>query len=127
MQGVFCQHAGIRLDRWILRKGISMQVFITLFALAFVGSVAWVAFQVVDGFRNKALAVLGGFVGIALVVSILPSAVEKPDYRVSSPPPPTSREAPSKTVTLKNYKEKGDSVNLVCSGTTGNITCKSKN
>lgn len=105
-----------------------MQLFINLFALMFVCAVAGVAFLFTDSLRNKALAILGGFVGIVLLVSILPSAVKKPDYGVSttsSPAPsPSPREAPSKTVTLQNYRAKGDSVKLECSGTTGNITCK---
>lgn len=39
---------------------------------------------------------------------------------------PRSREAPSPTVnaTIRNYRSKGDSIDLQCSGATGSIQCK---
>lgn len=89
-------------------------------------------FFAVNSILKKFTVVLCGVAALVLAVLILPSANEdsKPTVasEASTPYSGTApREAvPTVGVTLRNYKEKGDSIHLECSGSTGNITCKPK-
>ncbi|WP_154668218.1 hypothetical protein [Pseudoduganella violaceinigra] len=47
-----------------------------------------------------------------------------PEHSVGSMPTIKSSEPEEVTVTLENYRFKGDSQRITCSGTTGNISCK---
>ena len=109
-----------------------MIVIVNLFLICLVPLVTYIVFSVVEGARNKVLTGLGGAVAFVLIVLLLPSANEKATQNASnasSAPYSTvtpREEAPTVGITLRNYKEKGDSVQLECSGSTGNITCKPK-
>lgn len=105
-----------------------MIAIFNLFLILCVGGGTYIAFKAVDGWRNKALSIAGGVVALAVLATVLPSAVP---VNTASPSAQTSRSTYSPAskpetvdVTLRSYKEKGDSVRLQCSGTTGNITCK---
>lgn len=84
---------------------------------------------IVKGAKNKILTLICGAAAFMLVVYLLPEP-EKAGRNVSTASSVSSTvapsEAPSKVVVLTNYREKGDSLQLECSGTTGNITCKPK-
>lgn len=84
---------------------------------------------IVKGAKNKILTLICGAAAFMLVFYLLP-VPEKAGRNVSTASSVSSTvapsEAPSKVVVLTNYREKGDSLQLECSGTTGNITCKPK-
>lgn len=50
--------------------------------------------------------------------------VTSPEHTVGSMPTIRSSEPEEVTVTIENYRFKGDSQRITCSGTTGNISCK---
>ncbi|MQU28757.1 hypothetical protein GHO29_20020 [Pseudomonas helleri] len=80
---------------------------------------------IVKGAKNKILTLICGAAAFMLVVYLLPEP-EKAGRNVSTASSVAPREAPSKVVVLTNYREKGDNLQLECSGSTGNITCKPK-
>ena len=87
--------------------------------------------SVAEGTLKKVFAGLCGAAVFVLVVVILPKPNEAKRTAAaehSSPHKPVLPRdtAQSVDVTLRNYKEKGDSVQIECSGSTGNIICKPK-
>jgi hypothetical protein len=114
------------------RKDDSMIAIVNIILIGVVLSVTYIAFKTVEGGRNKFLSTLGGASAFVLLAAVLPSANEeaKPipsaDVSAKYTTGALPKEKPTVGVTLRNYKNKGDSVNLECSGTTGNITCKPK-
>lgn len=80
-------------------------------------------------FKRAGMVLLGGFALLWGIAAVLP---EKPQPAAASNSPPATggySSTPQKSsvdVTLRNYKEKGDSVPLECSGPTGRIVCKPK-
>lgn len=109
-----------------------MIVLFNLFMLGAVCAATYIAFNVVEGAKNKIVSVLGGIVAFVLVTMVLPSPNQDEPASPANTTTSTysygssSDEKPAVDVTLRNYKHKGDNVSLECSGTTGNITCKPK-
>jgi glycopeptide antibiotics resistance protein len=104
-----------------------MMLLINVLVILFVPVTTYILFSIVEGAKNKIVTLIGGAAAFMLIVYLLP---EKTGQNVSTASSASStfapREAPSKVIVLTNYREKGDSVQLECSGTTGNITCKPK-
>lgn len=108
-----------------------MTAIVNFSLLFLVVVITCIVFSAVKGNLLKALTGLGGAAVFVLVVLLLPNANE--EARQAATPAPSApsevapRElAPTVGVTLRNYKEKGDSMHLECSGPTGNVTCKPK-
>jgi hypothetical protein len=88
--------------------------------------------KAVDGALYKIFIGLGGLAVFMLTAHLLPNpneakrrpAASEISYPYSASAP--TELAPTKELTLRNYKQKGDSVGIECSGPTGNITCKPK-
>jgi hypothetical protein len=106
-----------------------MMLLVNVFVILFVPVTTYIFFSIVEGAKNKIMTLISGAAAFMLIVYLLP-APEKAGQNVSTASSASStfapREAPSKVIVLTNYREKGDSVQLECSGTTGNITCKPK-
>lgn len=106
-----------------------MMQIVNVFVILFVPVTTYIFFSIVEGARNKIVTLISGAAAFMLIVYLLP-APEKASRNVSTASSASStlaqREAPSKVIVLTNFTEKGDSVQLECSGTTGNITCKPK-
>lgn len=103
---------------------------VNVLVILFVPFTTYIFFTIiVKGAKNKILTLICGAAAFMLVVYLLPEP-EKAGRNVSTASSVSSTvapsEAPSKVVVLTNYREKGDSLQLECSGTTGNITCKPK-
>ncbi|MCQ4260929.1 hypothetical protein [Stutzerimonas stutzeri] len=105
-----------------------MILLMNLFLILGTGFATFVAFGVAEGAKNKIISVCLGAAAFVLLVSVLPSANEATPSIDASASRSTKalQDKAAVAVTLRNYKEKGDSVKLECSGTTGNITCKAK-
>ncbi len=106
-----------------------MILLMNLFLILGTGFATFVAFGVAEGAKNKIISVCLGAAAFVLLVSVLPSANEAPTPSIDASASRSTKALQDKAavaVTLRNYKEKGDSVKLECSGTTGNITCKAK-
>jgi hypothetical protein len=89
--------------------------------------ISWIIFMMVEGAKNKALTVLGGIVASFITLLFVAAMNEKTvSYSSSSYTSAPEKKASTAEVKLQNYKKQGDSVNLECSGETGNITCKAK-
>ena len=107
-----------------------MMLIVNILVILFVPFTTYIFFTlIVKGAKNKILTLICGAAAFMLVVYLLPEP-EKAGRNVSTASSVSSTvapsEAPSKVVVLTNYREKGDSLQLECSGTTGNITCKPK-
>ena len=107
-----------------------MMQLVNVLVILFVPFTTYIFFTIiVKGAKNKILTLICGAAAFMLVVYLLPES-EKAGRNVSTASSVSSTvapsEAPSKVVVLTNYREKGDSLQLECSGTTGNITCKPK-
>ena len=103
-------------------------LLVNVLVILFVPFTTYIFFTfIVKGAKNKILTLICGAAAFMLVVYLLPES-EKAGRNVSTASSVSSTvapsEAPSKVVVLTNYREKGDSLQLECSGTTGNITCK---
>ena len=109
-----------------------MIAIVNILLIGVVVSVTYIAFKVVEGGRNKFLSILGGASVVVFLVAVMPSANEEVNsaqradvsakyYTGASP-----KDKATVEVTLQNYKNKGNSLDLECSGTTGNITCRPK-
>jgi len=112
------------------RLGGVMMLVVNVLVILFVPFTTYFVFTlIVKGAKNKILTLICGAAAFMLVVYLLPEP-EKAGRNVSTASSVSSTvapsEAPSKVVVLTNYREKGDSLQLECSGTTGNITCKPK-
>lgn len=107
-----------------------MMLVVNVLVILFVPFTTYIVFTlIVKGAKNKILTLICGAAAFMLVFYLLP-VPEKAGRNVSTASSVSSTvapsEAPSKVVVLTNYREKGDSLQLECSGTTGNITCKPK-
>ena len=98
---------------------------VNIILIMLVPAITYLVFMLVQGAKNKILTVLGGTAAFLLIMPFLLSVNEKA-AQASIAQYPTGKATPTVGITLKNYKEQGDSVNLECSGSTGNITCKPK-
>ena len=103
-------------------------LLVNVLVILFVPFTTYIVFTlIVKGAKNKILTLICGAAAFMLVFYLLP-VPEKAGRNVSTASSVSSTvapsEAPSKVVVLTNYREKGDSLQLECSGTTGNITCK---
>ena len=109
-----------------------MMLIVNILVILFVPFTTYIFFTlIVKGAKNKILTLICGAAAFMLVVYLLPES-EKAGRNVSASTASRAgstvapSEAPSKVVVLTNFREKGDSLQLECSGTTGNITCKPK-
>ena len=109
-----------------------MMQLVNIFAILSVPIFTYFVFTLmVKGAKNKILTLICGAAAFMLVFYLLP-VPEKAGRNVSASTASRAgstvapSEAPSKVVVLTNFREKGDSLQLECSGTTGNITCKPK-
>ena len=105
-------------------------LLVNVLVILFVPFTTYIFFTlIVKGAKNKILTLICGAAAFMLVVYLLPES-EKAGRNVSTASSVSSTvapsEAPSKVVVLTNYREKGDNLQLECSGSTGNITCKPK-
>ncbi|TWR84789.1 hypothetical protein FJD38_23240 [Pseudomonas saxonica] len=105
-----------------------MMLVVNVLVILFVPFTTYIVFTlIVKGAKNKILTLICGAAAFMLVVYHLPES-EKAGRNVSTASSAGSTvapsEAPSKVVVLTNFREKDDSLQLECSGTTGNITCK---
>jgi MFS superfamily sulfate permease-like transporter len=112
-----------------------MWVFLGAMVLVLIIAAGAIAVEMSSTRRNKLLSGLAAtvvfFTAISWMLGGDNEEKNKPVSRSETAPtaavPSAPRSEPmseSRTVTLQNYRSKGDNVTLECSGSTGNIKCK---
>ena len=101
----------------MIKAFLGLSAMLTLVVLGIAAS------DIVESKGAKWLARLSG-VALAVLVAVVFLPDGLPQRAGTYVPPAKASTQESKDLTLRNVQRKGDSVDITCTGTTGNIVCK---